>query len=64
MAEELKDLMFPDRCFNSSIRYQSKPVVTASNERKILLEGRCQSGVAQDYKMLVDEIYQSIYPNT
>lgn len=56
--------LFPDRCFNSSIRYQSKPVVTASNERKILLEGRCQSGVAQDYKMLVDEIYQSIYPNT
>ena len=26
--------LFPDRCFNSSIRYQSKPVVTASNERK------------------------------
>lgn len=53
--------LFPDRCFNTAIRYQSKPVVTASNERKILLEGRCQSGVAQDYKMLVDEIYQSIH---
>lgn len=60
-VEKTLRTLFPDRCFNTPIRYQSKPVVTASNERKILLEGRCQSGVAQDYKMLVDEIYQNIH---
>ena len=59
-VEKALRTLFPDRCFNTPIRYQSKPVVMASNERKILLEGRCKSGVAQDYKQLVDEIYQNI----
>lgn len=59
-VEKTLRTLFPDRCFNTPIRYQSKPVVTASNERKILLEGRCKSGVAQDYQQLVDEIYQNI----
>lgn len=62
-VEKTLRTLFPDRCFNTPIRYQSKPVVTASNERKILLEGRCKSGVAQDYKQLVDEIFESINPN-
>ena len=62
-VEKTLRTLFPDRCFNTPIRYQSKPVVTASNERKILLEGRCKSGVAQDYKMLVDEIFASINPD-
>lgn len=62
-VEKTLRTLFPGRCFNTPIRYQSKPVVTASNERKILLEGRCQSGVAQDYQLLVDEIYQSINLN-
>lgn len=62
-VEKTLRTLFPDRCFNTPIRYQSKPVVTASNERKILLEGRCKSGVAQDYNQLVDEIFESINPN-
>lgn len=62
-VEKALRTLFPDRCFNTPIRYQSKPVVMASNERKILLEGRCKSGVAQDYKQLVDEIFESINPN-
>lgn len=62
-VEKTLRTLFPDRCFNTPIRYQSKPVVTASNERKILLEGRCKSGVAQDYKQLVDEIFESINLN-
>ena len=62
-VEKTLRTLFPDRCFNTPIRYQSKPVVTASNERKILLEGRCKSGVAQDYKQLVDEIFESINPD-
>lgn len=53
--------LFPDRCFNTAIRYQSKPIVTASNERKILLEGKSKSGVAEDYKALVNEVYNLIY---
>lgn len=62
-VEKTLRTLFPDRCFNTPIRYQSKPVVTASNERKILLEGRCKSGVAQDYNQLVDEIFESINPD-
>lgn len=61
-VEKTLRTLFPDRCFNTPIRYQSKPVVTASNERKILLEGKCKSGVAQDYKQLVDEIFEDINP--
>ena len=51
--------LFPERCFNSVIRYQAKPIITASNERQVLLEGNCKSGVAQDYISLVDEIYNT-----
>ena len=53
--------LFPERCFNSVIRYQAKPIITASNERQVLLEGNCKSGVAQDYISLVDEIYNTFW---
>lgn len=51
--------LFPNRCFDTTIRYQAKPIIQASNERKILLEGKYESGVLQDYKNLVEEIYKT-----
>lgn len=58
-VEDTMRVLFPDRCFNTTIRYQSKPIVTASNERKILLEKKLTTGVAQDYNNLVNEIYKT-----
>lgn len=62
--EKTLRILFPNRCFNTSIRYQAKPVVAASNEKKVLLEGLCKSGVAQDYKKLVDEIYHILFQSS
>ena len=60
--EETLRYLFPDRCFNSKIRYQAKPVVQASLDKKILLEEekdlKKKSGVAIDYNSLVDEVYE------
>ena len=56
-TEETMRALFSNRCFDTTVRYQAKPVIQATNERKILLEGDCQSGVAQDYIRLVDEVY-------
>ena len=36
-------------------------MITASNELQVLLEGNCNSGVAQDYISLVDEIYNTFW---
>lgn len=58
-VEKTMRTLFPSRCFNTAIRYQSKPIVTASNERKILIEGANKTGVAQDYLRLVDEVASS-----
>lgn len=59
-VEDTMRTLFPDRCFNTTIRYQSKPVVTASNERKILIEKNSTTGVAQDYINFVNEIANMI----
>lgn len=59
LETELEDMLrflFPDRCYNQSIRYQAKPVVTASLEKKILIESD-NSSVAEDYRRLVDEVF-------
>lgn len=58
-VEKTMRTLFPSRCFDTSIRYQSKPIVTASNERKVLIESNCKTGVAQDYLRLVNEIASS-----
>lgn len=46
---------FGDMVFNTTIRYQAKPVEEASMKKEILLENK-RSNVAQDYQNLVDEI--------
>ncbi len=60
-VEETLRYMFPERCFNSSIRYQAKPIVKASLNKKILLEAeenlKNPNGVTNDYVALIDEIY-------
>ncbi|WP_369525409.1 ParA family protein, partial [Faecalibaculum rodentium] len=52
--ETLSEL-FGDRMFQTTIRYQAKPVEEASLKKSILLEDMT-SGVAQDYQALVDEL--------
>ncbi len=46
--------LFPDRCFNTTIRYQAKPVNEASANKEVLIENS-HSNVANDYNMFVDE---------
>lgn len=49
--------LFKDRVYKSSIRYQAKPVTQASLDKDILINSRYrESGVAEDYKKLVEEI--------
>lgn len=48
---------FGEYVFQTTIRYQAKPVQEASLKREILLE-RSKSGVADDYRKLVEEILQ------
>lgn len=56
--EETLRHLFPNRCYEQTIRYQAKPVVTASLEKKILIESS-DSPVANDYRKLVDEVYEN-----
>lgn len=49
--------LFKDRVFKSSIRYQAKPVTQSSLGKDILLNSKySKSGVAEDYRKLVEEI--------
>ena len=63
-VEETLRYMFPERCFVSTIRYQSKPIVKASLNKKILLEAeehlKNPDGVATDYAELVEEVFHTI----
>lgn len=56
--EETLRHLFPGRCYEQTIRYQAKPVVTASLEKKILIESS-DSSVANDYRKFVDEVYEN-----
>lgn len=56
--EETLRHLFPNRCYEQTIRYQAKPVVTASLEKKILIESS-DSPVANDYLKFVDEVYKN-----
>lgn len=46
---------FGDRIFQTTIRYQAKPVEDASMRKRILLEAY-KKGVAEDYQSLVNEL--------
>lgn len=46
---------FGDRMFQTTIRYQAKPVEDASMRKRILLEAY-KKGVAEDYQSLVNEL--------
>ena len=48
-----------NRCFETTIRYQAKPVTNASLDNKVLIADST-SNVAKDYRNLVEEIYQKI----
>lgn len=48
-----------NRCFETTIRYQAKPVTNASLENKVLIADST-SNVAKDYRNLVEEIYELI----
>lgn len=50
-------MAFGEQMFNTTIRYQAKPVEEASMLKKILLE-TTKSGVAEDYANLVNEVYE------
>lgn len=52
--------LFPNNCFNTSIRYQAKPVNVASNNKKILIDDS-KSGVAYDYRAFVDECLEMLF---
>lgn len=56
--EETLRHLFPERCYEQTIRYQAKPVVTASLEKKILIESS-DSPVANDYRKFVNEVYKN-----
>lgn len=51
---------FKNQMFKTTIRYQAKPVEDASMKKKILLE-TTNTGVAQDYLDLVDEVFECIH---
>ena len=47
---------FENEILESTIRYQAKPVIQASLDKRVLLER--QSNVGKDYQKAVDEIYE------
>lgn len=57
--EETLRYLFPERCFEQTIRYQAKPIVQASLQKQILIESST-SNVSKDYRKLVEEIYNTI----
>ena len=57
-TEKRLRILSGNRCFETSIRYQSKPITTSSLENEILID-KSNSNVAEDYKKLVDEIFHS-----
>lgn len=51
--------LFGDRVFDTTIRYQSKPVVKASLSKEILLD-KSKSNVAEDYQSFVNEVLEDL----
>lgn len=51
-------LLFKERVFKTTIRYQSKPVVSSSLSKEILINGS-KSNVANDYRAFVNELLDS-----
>lgn len=55
---DMMNYLFKDKVLKSHIRYQAKPVSTASLENKVLIEK--SSPVADDYLALIDEIEREL----
>ena len=53
--EEVLKTIYGKRCLTSTIRYQAKPIKDASFKKEILLASS-NSNVANDYKVLIDEL--------
>lgn len=51
--------LFPDRVFNTSIQYQTKPVTEASLKKEILINSS-KTKVAEQYRALISELDQYI----
>ena len=49
-----------NRVFTQEIRFQGKPVESASLKNVILLEDKDKSNVQSDYRVYVDEILEDI----
>ncbi len=58
--EETLRYLFPDRCFNTAIRYQAKPINDASAKKKVLIADS-HSNVANDYNTFVDECFELLF---
>lgn len=48
--------IFGERAFDSTIRFQDKPVCASFLKKKILMNSFANSAIAQDYQKLIDEI--------
>lgn len=55
VVKTIKNL-YKERCFKTTIRHQAKPITEASLNKEVLV-AVSKSPVAQDYEMLIDEIY-------
>lgn len=58
--ESMLRYLFPNNCFETSIRYQAKPVNTASSKKEVLIDNN-NSGVAEDYKKLICECLDTLF---
>ena len=57
---EMMKHIFKDRVFQSTVRFQDKPISLSFLKKRILLDAFQDSGIAQDYQRLVDEVEDKI----
>lgn len=57
--EEMLRHVFPESCFQTTIRYQASPVTTASLSKTLLLD-KSHSNVSKDYQKLVNECLEML----
>ena len=60
---EMMKHIFKDRVFQSTLRFQDKPMSSAFLNKRILLDAFPNSGIAQDYQKLVDEVEEKLIKN-
>lgn len=63
MGIEMIHEIFGERAFETTIRFQDKPISSSFLKKKVLLDGFSNSSIAQDYQKLIDEIDEKIIRN-